>query len=490
MDNLKQQTQKSIVWSMIDKFGFQVVAFLVGVITMRIVAPDDFGLVGALALITLLSSIFVDSGFTAALVRRQNNTNSEYTAVFYFNLAIATVLYIVLMLLLPAISNFFEHSELIDLGQFLFLGIIISALGIIPNILLVKSLSFKHISFANLTSAVVSAVVVIWLALLDFGYWALAWQIILQNAVKVIVMWYFSKWKPSKKPAFCVIKELFAFSSILLLTSTVSAIVKYLYTMLIGRLYSMNDLGQYRQANKFQQIMSGIVSGALSSVAYPVFAKLNNEKERQLLYFRKIIKITAFLIFPMMFGLIGTAKSFMFCVSKESEWLPAAPYLQILAISAMFVPFQSLCLQMLNAIGKPKWNFRLEMIRNLLIIISLAICIISIKFTSQPFSFDITFFKNNSSISMLLTGFSAATFLAYFTGILVVGKFIKYSLSNHLKDILPYFAISAVMCAIVILLSKLTFSIYLVFLFASSCGCRFLHRRYCTSWLAGAERCF
>ena len=472
MDNLKQQTQKSIVWSMIDKFGFQVIAFLVGILTMKIVAPHNFGLVGTLAIITLLSNIFVDSGFTVALVRRQNNTNCEYTSVFYFNLAIAIVLYAVLTLLLPSISRFFERSELINLGQFLFLGIAINALGIIPNILLIKSFNFKQISLANLISAIVAGIVVIWLALCGFGYWALAWQIILQNAVRVIIIWYFSKWKPTKKPVFKVIKELFAFSSILLLTSTISTCVKYLYTMLIGKQYSMGDLGQYRQADKFQQIPSTIVSGALSSVAYPVFAKLNNEKERQLLYFRKIIRITAFLIFPMMFGLIGMAKNFIL-VCIDAVWLPAVPFLQILSVSAMFVPFQSLCLQMFNAIGKPKWNFRLEMIRNLLIIISLAICIISIKFTYQPFSFDITFFKNNSSISLLLTGFSVATFLAYFTGILVVGKFIKYSLSNHLKDILPYFAISAVMCAIVILLSKLTFSIYLVFCLQAVVGAGF-----------------
>jgi len=215
------------------------------------------------------------------------------------------------------------------------------------------------------------------------------------------------------------------------------------------------------------------VSGALSSVAYPVFAKLNNEKERQLLYFRKIIRITAFLIFPMMFGLIGTAENFMLCVSEKSEWLPAAPLMQILAISAMFVPFQSLCLQMFNAIGKPRWNFYLEMFRNLLIIISLAICIISIKLTFQPFSIDITFFKNNSPISLFLIGFSAATLLAYLTNIFVIGKFIKYSLSNHLKDILPYFAISAAMCALVVFTSKLALNTYLVFVIQCAAGAGF-----------------
>ena len=473
MENLKQQTQKSIVWSIIDKVGFQVVTFLVAVITMKMIATDDFGLIQALVIITILSSIFVDSGFTAALVRRQNNTNRQYTAVFYFNLAIAIVLYLLFTLLLPTISKYFKQPELIDLGKFLFLSIIINALCIIPNILLVKSLNFKQISLSNLISAAVSAIVVIWLALLGFGYWALAWQLILQSTVKVIIMWFFSKWKPSTKPEFKVIKELFAFSSILLLTSTVSACTKYIYTMIIGRLYSMSDLGQYGRADKFQQIISGIVSGALSSVAYPIFAQLNNEKERQLLYFRKITRIAAFLIFPMTFGLIGTAENFMFCVSKESEWLPAAPFLQILAISAMFVPFQSLCSQMLNAIGKPKWNFYLEMFRNLLIITSLAICIISVKLTFQPFSFNITFFENNNSISLFLIGFSAATFLAYLTNILVIGRFIKYSLSNHLKDILPYFAISAVMCALVFFTSKLTLNTYLVFVIQCVVGAVF-----------------
>ena len=470
-DNLRQQTKKSIVWSMIDKFGFQLIGFLIGIITMKLILPYDFGLVKTLLIITMLSNIFVDSGFTAALVRRQNTKNCEYTSVFYFNIAIAIVLYAGLTLLFPSISRFYEQPELVNLGQFLFLCIIINSLGIIPNILLIKSLSFKQISLASLIAAFVAGVVVIWLAICGLGYWALAWQIILQNAVRVVIIWFFSKWKPSKKPAFGVIKELFAFSSILLLTSTVSTCIKYLYTMLIGKQYSMNELGQYGQADKFQQIPSTILSG-MSSVAYPVFAKLNNEKERQLLYFRKIVRITAFLIFPMMFGLIGIAKNFIL-VCIDAVWLPSVPYLQILSVSAMFLPFQSLCLQMLNAIGKPKWNFYLEMFRNLLIIISLAICIISVKFTFSPFSFDIKFFENNRSISLFLIGFSAVSFLAYLTNILVIGKFIKYSLSEHLRDVLPYFAISAVMCALIVLIGTLTFNIYLIFVLQCAVGAGF-----------------
>ena len=461
-DNLKQQTKKSIVWSMIDKFGFQVIAFLIGIITMKLILPYDFGLVGALAIITILSNIFVDSGFTAALVRRQNTTNSEYTSVFYFNLAISVFLYLILALLLPAISKFYGKPELVHLGHFLFLGVIINALGIIPNILLVKSFNFKQISLANLISAVTAGIAAIWLAIGGAGYWALAWQIILQNLVRVIIIWYFSKWKPSKKPVLSVIKELFAFGSILLLTNIISICIKYLYTMLIGKQYSMDDLGQYRQADKFQQIPSTIVSGALSSVAYPVFSKLNNEKERQLLYFRKITRITAFLIFPMMFGLIGIAENFIrVCISDV--WLPSVPYLQILSVSAMFVPFQSLCLQMFNAIGKPKCNFYLEMFRNLLIIISLAICIISVKFSFSPFSVDIKFFENSQSVSVFLIGFSATAFLAYITNIFVIGKYIKYSLSEHLRDILPYFVIAVAMCLLIFLTGKLTFNIYIVF---------------------------
>ncbi|MDR3287407.1 MAG: lipopolysaccharide biosynthesis protein [Prevotellaceae bacterium] len=485
MGELKRQTSASLAWSIIDKFGFQTVAFLVGVVTMRLISPDDFGIIAALAIFTLLSNILVESGFTVAMVRRTSNTNDEYTAAFYFNIAISVLFYVVLMLAAPLIEGYYDKINFPDhLAQFLFLAILINSFGIIPNIILVKSLKFKYISIANLSSAIISGVVVVVLAIKGYTCWALAWQQVLQVVVRTAIMWFFSRWKPSLKPCFSVIKELFSFSAILIATSIISTGVKSLYTFLIGKKYNETDLGYYGQANKFHQIPGNIVSGSLSGVAYPILSILNLEKERQLIYFRKIMRITAFLIFPMMFGLIGVAENFIL-VCTNVVWLPAVPYLQILSISAMFMPFQNLCLQILNVMGQPKWNFRLEMIRNSLIIISLIVCVLSINIEFEPqFSIHFFLFKNNFTISVLLVGFSIATFLAYITSIFVIGKFIKYSILEHFKDILPYVVISIFMYLIICGLTFLNLNMYLEFILQVVTGIIFY---FTATWLLGSR---
>ncbi|MDR1591865.1 MAG: lipopolysaccharide biosynthesis protein [Prevotellaceae bacterium] len=472
-NNLKKQTATSIVWSIIDKFGFQIVAFATGIVTARLLSPDDFGLIGALAIFTILSNVLVESGFTAVLVRRQTNTDADYSAAFIFNILLSIILYIGLVATLPAIARYFRMPELTDLGAFLFVAIIINSLGIIQTIKLTKDLKFKELSIANLTSAVVSAIVTVLLAWRGYAYWAIAWQQVLQAAVRVAVMWILSDWAPRAKPNFGVIKELFAFSAILMLTSVINTLVKYIYHLIIGRYYRKEDLGYYYQANKFQQIPSTIVSGALSGVAYPVLSKLNDDKPRQLLYFRKLMRINAFLIFPIMFGLVGTAENFIE-IFLSAKWLPTVPYLQILAFAAVFAPFQSLCLQTLITIGQPRWNFRLEMLRNAMIILSIFVCAVSVSITCEPaWRIDVQFFQGTLSIQRLLIGFVCASFLAYVGDVVAAGHFIGYRLTDHLKDILPYMAIAAAMYGLLYGCTRLGLGIHLTFVVQLATGIGF-----------------
>jgi O-antigen/teichoic acid export membrane protein len=245
----------------------------------------------------------------------------------------------------------------------------------------------------------------------------------------------------------------------------------------------MYDLGQYRQADKFQQIPSNVVSGALSSVAYPVLLQLNNEKERQRLYFRKLVRINAFLIFPLMFGLVGIAKNFII-VCTNPTWLPSVPLLQILSISAIFMPFQTLCLQLLNAIGLPKWNFRLELTRNMLILFSLLACVFSLKISLRPLNFEFILLSNQTSIFTILISFTVATFFGYAATIFKTGKFINYKMLEHIKDVLPYAVTAFVMLLIIYLITFLKLSIYVELILQIILGGTFY---LLTIWLMGSQ---
>lgn len=438
VDSLKKRTSKALVWNAIDKAGFQVVALAVGIITARLLSPRDFGLMGALAIFVAISNILVESGFTSALVRRPNNSDKEYGAIFYFHLLLSILIYILLYISAPLIASFFNMPELESLSRFLFLAIIINSLGIVQNIVLTKSLSFKLMSAINLTSALVAGVVAVILVLFGFDYWALAWQLFLQSFVRVFLMWIFGK-RFSFNPDFQVIREVFSFSIFLLLTSLGTTIVKNIYNVIIGRLFSAEQLGYYSQANKFQQIPSTVISSTQVGVAYPVLAKLNSEPTRQLFYFRKIIRITSFLIFPVMMGLLSITNELVTIVLTD-KWLPAVPYFQLLVVAAIIAPFHSLNLNFLTVKGYSKLNFRLELIRNTLIIISLLFCYRDIKW--------------------MMIGFSTASVLSYVCDLFLVREKSGYKVKEQLQDIAPYAIISGLMFLLVKAVGMLPLGFY------------------------------
>ena len=438
-DSLRKNTISSFVWNMTDKVGFQVIALFVGIFTARMLSPRDFGLIGALSIFTLLSTILVESGFTSAMVRRKGNRKSEYSAVFFINLVLSLFFYSTLFLYAPFIADYFEMPELSSLSRYLFLSILANSCGIVPNILLTISLSFRQISIANISSAIVSAIVTVLLVFLGYEYWALVWQQVIQNSVRSGVLWIFSRWTISK-PDFKIIGEVFSFSFFLLLTSILNVVVKNIYNVTIGKRYTAEDLGYYYQANKFQLIPSNVISSTMSGVSYPVLSRLNEQEERQLVYFRKIIRVAAFFIFPVMIILFSMLEELVTIVLTD-KWLPAVPYFKILAVSAVIFPFHSLNLSILAVKGYSKIYFRLELCRN-------ALCIVFLLLIS-------------SSIEKMLIGYSLASIISYAIDLIYVQRKTTYNVSQQLKDIFPYLVISLMIFPIVKGIKWLDMGLYL-----------------------------
>ena len=414
-----QSKSKSLFWSSLDKFGVQVFALIVGVLTTRMLSPKDFNIIACLAIFTALSNVLVDSGFSAALIRREQNSSSEYSAAFIFNIALSIALYFLLWGFSGTLADFFSTPEINPLSRFIFLGIVINSLGIIPNVLLTRSMRFKDISIANLSAAVVSALLTIVLVLAGYTYWAIAWQQVSLTTVRVAMLWLLSRWQPTARPDFDIIRKIFSFSVFLLGTSILNIVVKYIYNLKIPIAFSKEDNGYYDRARKFQDIPSTVVTSTIVSVAYPILSELNGDKPKQLAFFRKIVRVTAFMIFPIMLGLIGIIDNVTTVVLTD-KWASMIPYFRILCIAGIFLPFQSFCLTTLNALGKSNLNFTLELGR----------------------------------------GFSFAMFASYTVNMIIVGKRLGYSVINHLKDILPYAVISVAMCVITILIGRIDIHIF------------------------------
>lgn len=438
--DLKKQTARSILWNALDKVGFQMVALGVGLITMRLLSPREFGLIGALAIFTALSNILVESGFSSAMIRRKENSDGEYVAVLSFNVALSLLFYILLFLFSPTIADYCKMPELETLSHLLFLSVVFNSLGIVPIIQLTKSLSFKKMSIASLMGALVSGIVTILLILKGYSYWALAWQIVLQSAVKTTLLWLFCGWLPNCAPRFEVLKELFSFSFSLIGTNLLNTLARYVYNPYIGRYFGEERLGYYAESYKFYILPVNIISGTFAGVALPVLSKLNEEPSRQLTYLRKMMRVVAFAIFPVMMGAMACFDN-LEMVILGAKWSEIVPYFRVLAVAGLVGPMHVMYLNLMVVKGFTKYNLLLEVVRNVLTILFL--------------------FLFHDSVYMILWGIVAANLLSYAVDLFFVRRVVAYSIFNQLKDIFPYIILSLFMGGCVYLVGTLSLEIHL-----------------------------
>lgn len=424
--DLKEQTTRSFAWNFMDKIGYQLIALIVGIFTLRLLSPTDFGYTGALAVFTMLSNILVESGFTAALVRRRHNSDRDYTAAFLFNLALSVVLYLLLFFSAGLIARYYHMAPLTALARVIFLAIIINSFTIVQTIILTKELKFKQMTIANLGGMMVSAVITLWMAATGWGYWALAAQQISQVLVKAVILWCLSHWRPARIrwADFRVIGEIFSFSALLILSSAISTVVKYVYTLFIGPRYSTEQVGYYSQAFKYHQIPQTVISGSIAGVAYPVLSSLIDRPEQQMQYMHRIVKMTAFITFPVMVGFAAISENFVHVIITD-KWLPMLPYLRLLLVGGACLPFISVMQNMLNVFGKPNLNFATELGRNILIIALLLMF--------------------NRTIEQILYGYIIASVTALVGTAVVTSRVTGYRLRDMVAHTAPSLALSVVM---------------------------------------------
>ncbi len=436
-EDLKKETTRSILWNAIDKVGFQVVAFVVGLVTLRLLSPGDFGLIGALAIFTALSNILTESGFTSTMVRRKHNTDAEYVAVLCFNVLLGLAFYLLLFLCSEWIAEYYRMPELASLAPFLFLSIVFNSFGVVQSIVLTRNLAFKKMSVASLISALVSGIVTIAMIYMGYGYWSLAWQVVLQPAIRVVLLWIFSDWWPRCKPDFSVIRELFTFSFSLIASNLMNTFARYVYNPIIGRYFGDERLGYYSESYKFHFLPVNIVASTFSGVAYPVLSKLNDDAPRQLNYLRKMMRMVAFCIFPILLGAMACFDNVVEVVLTE-KWMPIVPYFRVLAIAGLVAPMHTMYLSLMVVKGFPKKYFLLEVIRNALTLLLLLLF--------------------HDTIEQMLWGFVAANLLSYVVDLFFVRNVVRYSIREQLWDIFPYLLISCFMAVTVFLVGCLDWS--------------------------------
>ena len=424
-ESLKHKTVKGASWSFIDSIAGQGITFLVGLVLARLLTPEEYGLIGIITIFIAVFNSIVDSGFSNALIRKNDAKEIDYNTVFITNLVLSVVLFSALYVSAPTISRFFSQPQLIPLLRVMGIIVIINAFAIIQRTILVKKVDFKTQTKVSLISSISSGVVGIGMALNGLGVWSLVGQQISRQFLNSAFLWFYSKWYPKLQFSIQSFKELFSFGWKLLASSLIDTVWREIYQVVIGKYYTPVALGHYTRAQQFASICSSNLNSVVQRVSFPVLSSVQDDKERLKNGYKRIIKVSMLITFTLMLGLAAVAKPLVLALIGE-QWLPCVPFLQIICLQMMLYPLHSLNLNMLQVQGRSDLFLKLEIIKKIIAVGPLLLGI-----------FVNIYWMLGSSV---ITGFIAYYLNAYYSG-----PFLNYSIKEQIIDILPSFGVAIMM---------------------------------------------
>ena len=386
MENLKEKTAKSIAWGAINNGTTQVLNLIFGIVLARNLSEADYGIVALITIFTTLAGCLQSAGFSQALANLKPPTFRDYNAVCWFNILAGFSMYAILFLCAPLIAFFFKQPLLTDVSRLAFLAIPLSALGIVPNAKLWIELRNRELAIAAIVSLLLSGSTGMWLAFHDYGYWSLVWQQIIFIGSSTLIKYGFTRWMPKLPVDFTPIKQMFGFSSKLLLTNILTVVSQNVQTFIFGKLLPINTVGQFSQANKWNSMGHSFISNTMAQVAQPVLTNADNEEGRQERVFRKMLRFTSLICFPLMFGLALVAHEFII-VTIGMKWEPSVILLQLLCIGGAFIPLQTLYQNLIISRGRSDSYLRLVALQIVLqIVLTLSLASLGITAMVAAFS--------------------------------------------------------------------------------------------------------
>lgn len=340
-ESLKEKTAKGLFWGAMNSGSTQVLNILFGIFLARLLSPADYGIIGILTIFTLIAGNLQSSGFTQALVNLKKPTDNDYNSVFWFNVIVSFTIYVVLFLCSPLIAEFFHQPCLTSLSRFVFLSFFISSFGIVQNAYMLKNMMNKEITIVSFVALILSNILGLCLAFAGLAYWSLAWQQVMYITILNFGRYYYTGWRPNLHIDFKPVCQMFGFSVKLLVTNIINTLSSNVLTFIFGRFYPINDVGSYSQANNWNTKANSFISNAVGQIAQPVLSSVKDDKNQELQVFRKMFRFTAFLSFPLMFGLTLVSREFIL-ITISDKWISSVPLLQILCVSGAFVPLYTL----------------------------------------------------------------------------------------------------------------------------------------------------
>lgn len=423
MDNLKEKTAQGLLWGGISNGIQQLLSLLFGIFLARLLTQADYGLVGVLTVFSATASALQEGGFISALNKKKEVSHRDYNAVFWCSTLISVCLYALLWLVAPLIAKFYEEPILTPLSRYLFIGFVISSLNIAPRAYLFRHLKVKETSIITICSIIISGIIGVTMAANGYAFWGIATQTIAYVSCMTILCYAVTRWRPTLPVDFTPIREMIGFSSKLIITNVFNIINNNLFSNILGKFYSMSVVGNFSQANKWNQMGHNLITNMLYGVAQPVFTKVEDDKERQLRVLRKMLRFTAFISFPAMFGLSIVSKE-VIVITITERWIESAGILSLLCIWGAFVPLSSLFSNLIISRGHSSIYMWCT--------ISLCLTLLVAVIAASPLGFQ-----------WMLRLFIGINILWFFVWFWFVRKEIGLRLRDMLLDIAPYILLAA-----------------------------------------------
>ena len=372
--DLTQRVTSGVAWNIAEKVGSTLLQAVVSIIVANRIMPDDMGIIAVMTVLVTLSQVFLDSGFSQTLIRKSDPTPGDFKAVFRFNLLVSIALYVLLTLSSPLVASFYGWAIINSIAPILYLLLPLNALCVIQNTIMVREFRFAQLSTIIFISALISGVLAIVMALTGFGIWSIVGQRVTMMATKAILLWWKSPWRYRRDVERGSIKEMAPYSLRLIATDMITAIYNNVAQLFIGRIYSANMLGYYNQAQKLKDMPVNATMQSIQSVTFPALSKISDNPIKFDEGYRRVIMLTAFIMFPAMMGLIATAEDIYLLLLKP-QWHPAVPYFRVMCLIGIFYPISAIAYNVLKVRSNGAIILRLEVIKKVIMTIILAITI-------------------------------------------------------------------------------------------------------------------
>jgi len=419
---LKKQTFFGLLWTFTDTFFVKGIMFFAMILLARWIGPTDFGLIGIIAVFIAIGRSLTDSGMTNSLIRTKNPEQADYSTVFIVNIIMSLLVYVIVYIVAPFIADFFGYKILINIIRIYCILFLIIAFSAVQLAILTKRMEFKKITKINFPSTLVGVSIGLYLGYHDYGVWSIVWMYLSTEFVRSVLLWLFSDWKPRLIFSSTKFKFHFKFGYKLVLSSLLDIVFKNLYNLLIGKYYSAQTLGFYERSKQFCEYPSSSLTAIISKVAYPMLSQIQDDPKRLNYIYRKLLRISFFIIAPLMLGLAAIAKP-LFLVILGDEWVPAILFFQILTLAMMLYPIHAFNLNILQVYGRSDLFLKLEIIKKCIIVISVIIA----------FQFGVI----GLVWSSVFTSFAALGVNMFYSS-----KLINYPIYEQIKDLSIIFVIA------------------------------------------------